>query len=236
MVAMDVQLDEVSTKMLLNAARDFPRQVRRAFYYSCGIALRMMRGRMSGKNKHIAKWDEFTKRYRAMATWDSAHAFGGKLMWPDKKKLTMEPEGDRVRIGWIGPLEAPAERFQEGGSEETTKEWRHYRYKQGFVHGEVPQVAVTPRRPVIEQVNTEARQHLAEWTLGNLAKVLDGRIKAWETRYTSLSTDTKRGKTVGPTGELVAKRMRSASEIQRSINIWLNEMKAGEAKFAPGTS
>jgi hypothetical protein len=34
----------------------------------------------------------------------------------------------------------------------------------------------------------------------------------------------------------VTKRMRSASEIQRSINIWLNEMKAGEAKFMPGTS
>lgn len=236
MVAMDVQLDEVSTKMLLNAARDFPRQVRRAFYYSCGIALRMMRGRMSGKNKHIAKWDEFTKRYRAMATWDSAHAFGGKLMWPDKKKLTMEPEGDRVRIGWIGPLEAPAERFQEGGTSHNGWDWRRARVEQGFSMHEVPAYSVTPRRPVIEQVNTEAREHLAEWTLSNLAKVLDGRIKAWETRYTSLSTDTKRGKEVGPHGELIVKRMRSASEIQRSINIWLAEMKAGEAKFLPGTS
>ena len=210
--------------------------MRRAFYYSCGIALRMMRGRMSGKNKHIAVWNDFTKLYRAKATWDSAHTFGGKLMWPDKKKLTMEPQGDRVRIGWIGPLEAPAVRFQEGGSEETTKEWRRARYKQGFAHGEVPRVAITPSRPVIEQVTIKARKNLAEWTLSNLAKVLDGRIKAWETRHTSLSTDTKRGKTVGPRGELIVKRMSSAAEIQRSINIWLAEMKAGEAKFMPGTS
>lgn len=236
MVAMDVQLDEVSTKMLLKAARDFPRQVRRAFYYSCGIALRMMRGRMSGKNSHIAAWDEFTKRYRAKATWDSAHTFGGKLMWPDKKKLTMEPEGDRVRIGWIGALEAPAERFQEGGSEETTKEWRHYRYKQGFAHGEVPRVAVTPRRPVIEQVETDARQHLAEWTMSALVRVLDGRIKTWETRYTALSTASKSGKEIGPKGDLILRRRAGARDVQRAINQWLAELKAGDAKMLPGTS
>lgn len=236
MVAMDVQLDKQSEKMLLDAARKFPREVRRAFYYSCGTALRMMRGMMNGKNKHIARWDDFTRRYREKATWDSAHTFGGKLMWPDKKKLTMKPEGDRVRIGWIGPLEGPAERFMEGGSEETTKEWRHDRYKQGFSHGEVPRVAVTPPRPVIQQVETEARQHLSEWTMSALVRVLDGRIKAWKTRYNALSADSKRGKEVGPDGDLIQRRRASAQDFQRSINRWLAELKAGEAKMLPGTS
>ena len=183
MVAMDVQLDEKSTKLLLAEAKRFPKEVRRAFYYSCGITLRIMRGRMSGKSKHIAKWDEFTKRYRAMANWDSAHTFGGKLMWPDKKKLTMEPEGDRVRIGWIGSMEDAARRFQEGGSAETTSEWRHYRYKQGFKPGEVPRIAVTPERPVVAQAQEDAQRHVADWTLGAFAKIMQGKIKAWEIRY-----------------------------------------------------
>ena len=183
MVAMDVQLDERSTKLLLAEAKRFPREVRRAFYYSCGITLRIMRGRMSGKSKHIAKWDEFTKRYRAMAKWDSAQTFGGKLMWPDKKKLTMEPEGDRVRIGWIGSMEDAARRFQEGGSAETTSEWRHYRYKQGFKPGEVPRIAVTPERPVVAQAQEDAQRHVADWTLGAFAKIMQGKIKAWEIRY-----------------------------------------------------
>ena len=183
MVAMDVQLDEKSTKLLLAEAKRFPKEVRRAFYYSCGITLRIMRGRMSGKSKHIAKWDEFTKRYRAMAKWDSAQTFGGKLMWPDKKKLTMEPEGDRVRIGWIGSMEDAARRFQEGGSAETTSEWRHYRYKQGFKPGEVPRIAVTPERPVVAQAQEDAQRHVADWTLGAFAKIMQGKIKAWEIRY-----------------------------------------------------
>jgi hypothetical protein len=183
MVAMDVQLDERSTRLLTEEAKRFPREVRRAFYYSCGIVLRMMRGRMSGKNKHIAAWDDFTKRYRAKATWDSAHTFGGNLMWPDKKKLTMQPEGDRVRIGWIGSLEEAAIRFQNGGSEETSKEWRHFRYKEGFKHGEVPRIAVTPSRPVVAQAMADAEKNLANWTLGAFAKVMEGKIKAWDMRY-----------------------------------------------------
>ena len=236
MVVMDVQLDKQSERMLLDAARKFPREVRRAFYYSCGIALRMMRGRMSGKNKHIARWDDFTRRYREKATWDSAHTFGGKLMWPDKKKLTMEPEGDRVRIGWIGPLEAPAERFQEGGTSHNGWDWRRARVEQGFSMHEVPEQSVTPPRPVIQQVETEARQHLSEWTMSALVRVLDGRIKAWETRYNALSTDSKRGKEVGPDGELIQRRRASAQDFQRSINRWLAELKAGEAKMLPGTN
>lgn len=183
MVAMDVQLDERSTRLLTEEAKRFPREVRRAFYYSCGIVLRMMRGRMSGKNKYIAAWDDFTKRYRAKATWDSAHTFGGALMWPDKKKLTMQPEGDRVRIGWIGSMEEAAVRFQNGGSEETSKEWRHFRYKEGFKHGEVPRIAVTPQRPVVAQAMADAEKNLANWTLGAFAKVMEGKIKSWDIRY-----------------------------------------------------
>lgn len=191
MVAMDVQLDEKSTKLLLAEAKRFPKEVRRAFYYSCGITLRIMRGRMSGKSKHIAKWDEFTKRYRAIAKWDSAHTFGGKLMWPDKK-LTMEPEGDRVRIGWIGSMEEAARIFQEGGNRHNSWEWRRNRVEQGFMLHEVPEWSNTPQRPVVAQAQAEASKHLADWTLGAFVKVLNGKIKRWEVRYRE-NSGTKAG-------------------------------------------
>ena len=196
MVAMDVQLDENATRLLTAEAKNCPREVRRAFYYACGITLRNMRSMMSGKSSKVAKWDDFTKKYRAMATWDSAGVFGGKLMWPDKKKLTMEPEGDRVRIGWIGPLEFPAERFQEGGSEPTTSEWRHCRYKQGFKHGEVPRMAVTPPRPIIAPCIEEGNRHLAEWVLGAYVRILQGKIHRWDVRYTATSATRAGAKAV----------------------------------------
>lgn len=192
MFAMDVQLDEKSTKYLLMEAKRFPREVRRAFYYSCGITLKIMRGRMTGKSPYIAKWDDFTRRYREKATWDSAHTFGGKLMWPDKKKLTMQPEGDRVRIGWIGSMEEAAQTFQDGGSEETSSEWRQARYRQGFLTGEVPRVSVTPSRPVVAQAQEDAASHVADWTLGAFVKIMQGKIKAWEIRYRK-NSGTKAG-------------------------------------------
>jgi hypothetical protein len=189
---MDVQLDEKSTKFLTDEAKRFPNEVRRAFYYSCGITLRIMRGRMSGKSKHIAKWDEFTKRYRAMAKWDSAQTFGGKLMWPNGKKLTMEPEGDRVRIGWIGSMEDAARIFQEGGNRHNSWEWRRNRVEQGFMMHEVPEWSNTPQRPVVAQAQAEASKHLADWTLGAFVKVLNGKIKRWEVRYRE-NSGTKAG-------------------------------------------
>ena len=188
MIAMDVQLDDRSTRFLLDQARKFPNEVRRAFYYSCGIALRMMRGRMSGKNKHIARWEEFTRKYRAQ---EHKTVFGGALM-ENRKLLSMQPEGDRVRVGWIGSLEDIARLFQEGGSKPTTPSWRHHLYKNGFGHGEVPQVSVTPQRPVVAQVREEAAKHTAEWTLGAFEKVLQRRIKAWEVQY-KRSPNTAKG-------------------------------------------
>lgn len=192
MVAMDVQLDESATKFLLEQAKHFPNEVRRAFYYACGVSLRNMRSRMSGKSSKIAKWDDFTKRYRERAHWATARTFGGSLMFPNGRQLTMEPQGDRVRIGWIGPLEGAAVIFMRGGTEATTSSWRHDRYREGFQHGEVPRVSVTPERPVIDQVNEEASRHLADWTLGAFGKVMSGRIKSWELKY-QRNSQTKMG-------------------------------------------
>ena len=190
MIAMDVRLSDRSNKFLVEQARKFPREVRRAFYYACGVALRNMRSMMDGKTSkrrknNLAKWDDFTRQFRAKqsVTWPPASKFGGKLMFPDNKQLTMQPEGDRVRIGWIGALEEAARRFQDGGSEATTKEWRHWRYVEGFPHGSVPQVANTPPRPVIEIVANDMDKHIDDITLGALEKIFLGKIKYWETRY-----------------------------------------------------
>ena len=187
---MDVSLSERSNQFLLEQARKFPREVRRAFYYACGVALRNMRSMMDGKTSkrrknNLAKWDDFTRQFRTKqsVTWPPASKFGGKLMFPDNKQLTMQPEGDRVRIGWIGALEEAARRFQDGGSEATTKEWRHWRYVEGFPHGSVPQVANTPPRPVIEIVANDMDKHIDDITLGALEKIFLGKIKYWETRY-----------------------------------------------------
>jgi hypothetical protein len=190
MIAMDVRLSDRSNKFLVEQARKFPREVRRAFYYACGVALRNMRSMMDGKTSkrrknNLAKWDDFTRQFRAKqsVTWPPASKFGGKLMFPDNKQLTMQPEGDRVRIGWIGALEEAARRFQDGGSEATTKEWRHWRYVEGFPHGAVPQVANTPPRPVIEIVANDMDKHIDDITLGAPEKIFLGKIKYWETRY-----------------------------------------------------
>lgn len=185
MVAMNVQLDDASTKFLLQEAKRIPREVRRAFYFACGITLRNMRLRMSGKSDKIERWQGFTHAYRAKQVryWPPAKKFGGKLMWPTSKVLTMQPEGDRVRIGWIGTLEDAAKRFQDGGSEPTTPQWRHRLYRIGIPHDIVPKVAETPPRPVVEQITEEANRHLADWVLGALARVLAGAIPKWEVRY-----------------------------------------------------
>jgi hypothetical protein len=190
MIAMDVRLSDRSEKFIMEQARKFPREVRRAFYYACGIALRNMRSMMSGKKSrkrknNLASWDDFTKqlRKRQALTWPPATMFGGKLMFPDKKQITMQPEGDRVRIGWIGPMEEAAVRFQDGGSEATTKEWRRAREIDGFPPAMVPQVANTPSRPVVAIVSEDAERHVDEWTLGALERVFLGKIKYWETRY-----------------------------------------------------
>lgn len=190
MIAMDVSLSERSNQFLLEQARKFPHEVRRAFYYACGAALRNMRSMMDGKTsrrrKHnLARWDDFTRQFRAKqsVTWPPASKFGGKLMFPDKKQLTMRPEGDRVRIGWIGPMEEAAVRFQDGGSEATTPRWRRSRYIEGFPHGTVPQIANTPPRPVIAIVEDEMEKHIDEITLGALQDVFLKKIKRWEVRY-----------------------------------------------------
>lgn len=183
MIAMDVQLDEKSTKFLTEQAKLFPNEVRRAFYYSCGITLRIMRGRMTGKSKHIAQWSDFTKRYRAMSTYGGPNMFGGMLMWPDGKQLTMQPEGDRVRIGWLGHMEPAARKFQEASSKETAPGWRRAMYAMGFLEDEVPRVAVTPERPVVAQAQEDAASHVADWTLGAFVKILQKRIAQWEVRY-----------------------------------------------------
>lgn len=182
-VALDIKLDKVATEFILRQAKQFPHEVRRAWYYVNGIALRNMRSRMSGRSRRVPKWESFTRRFREIAKWEYAHVFGGRLMFPDGKQLTMQAEGDSVRLGWIGPLESAAITFQEGGSAETEPEWRRARYAEGFEPGEVPLVANTPPRPVVDAVYDESAPHFAEWLLGAYARVLKGKIKGWEMRY-----------------------------------------------------
>jgi len=185
MIAFDVKLDPSSEKFLLEQAQKIPREVRRAFLFACGIALRNMRLRMRGTSDKIEKWQEFTRNYRAkQATyWSPASKFGGRLMWPNAKQLTMQQEGDRVRIGWIGAFESAAIKFQDGGSAPTSPKWRHHLYKTGFPYGSVPKVADTPARPVVAQISEEASRHIDDWTIGALARVLKGSIPKWEMRY-----------------------------------------------------
>ena len=40
-----------------------------------------------------------------------------------------------------------------------------------------------PSRPVVAQAMADAEKNLANWTLGAFAKVMEGKIKAWDMRY-----------------------------------------------------
>ena len=104
-------------------------------------------------------------------------------MYPKGRQIVLKKEGDRVRVGWVGTLEQAAIKFQDGGSEETTKGWRHALYKRGFLPGEVPRVAATPQRPVIDQAIESTRKHMADWTLGALDKFLRERISRLDLKY-----------------------------------------------------
>ena len=188
MMTFDARLDEKSERFLLDVARRFPNEVRRAFFYAAGMARKVMRGRMNGKNENVERWDDFTRRlrrYQLSRGYEAAKKFGGKLMWPKGKQLVLKREGgDRVRVGWVGTLEQAAIKFQDGGSEPTTSSWRHYIYKSGkFIDGEVPTVANTPRRPVVAQTVEDTRKHMAEWTLGALDKFLRERISRLDLKY-----------------------------------------------------
>lgn len=222
MVAMDVQMDNRSSQFLLEQAKKFPNEVRRAFYYSCGITLRIMRGRMSGKNKHIEKWSDFTREWRQRANTDTGTVFGGRLMWPDGKLLTMKPEGDRCRIGWVGQMEEAARTFQNGGTQPTEPSWRHRLYKyHGYKPGEVPRIAVTPERPVVAQSLESASKNVTSWTLGAFEKVLQRRIKGWTMKYYK-----NKGTEMGARA---ASRAASAATAARRVQIYMSDQWVSEA-------
>ena len=188
MVAIDARLDDKSEKFLLDMARRFPNEVRRAFFYAAGKARKVMRGRMNGKNENVERWGDFTRRWRKVQLargYEPAKRFGGKLMYPKGKQLVLKREGgDRVRVGWVGTLEEAAVKFQDGGSTPTSASWRHYLYKTGkFTEGEVPREAITPRRPVVAQTVDDTRKKMADWTLGALDKFLRERISRLDLKY-----------------------------------------------------
>ena len=211
MVAMDVQLDKQSEAFLLDMARRFPRELRRAFYYAAGQSRKVLRGQMNGKNDEVARWDDFTRRvrrYQLSRGYEPAKKFGGKLMWPKGKQLVLKKEGDRVRVGWVGTLEDAAIKFQNGGVEPTSSAWRHYLYKSGkFEEGEVPREANTPARPVVDNTARKTERHLADWTLGALDKFLRERIARLDFKYKK-NTWTREG----------ARAATQSAEAQEAVN------------------
>lgn len=196
---IEISLSKEDERLLERYAKEFPSEFTRAFIAASGIVLRNMRGKMNGKSKKkgIPNWESFTKSARKVMKQPWASKFGGRLMYGDKCPLTMYPTGkDSVKIGWIGPMEEAAKRFQEGGTSDTSSSWREWLYTKGFKSGEVPKIANTPPRPVVELTHSEAQKHMAEWMLGALDRIFKGKIKRWELRYNK-TPETRKGAMTG---------------------------------------
>lgn len=196
MIGLDVQIDRRSERFLDEMAKTYPAQVRQAFSRACSIVCRRMRGAMADRPRKgavvtVAKWDAFTRKERERSSLEYRHTFGGKLVWPKKKQIAIVPEGrDRVRVGWVGALEDWAVRFQEGGSRETSPTWRHWLYRKGFTETEVPKVANTPPRPIVEPTAEDGVKHIADWTLGAFASLMRRKAQKLEL---SANADTREG-------------------------------------------
>lgn len=183
MIKPSVEMTGESSALLKRLAKDSPKEVKRAFFYAVGVTLRVMRGRMSGKHPSIARWDEFTARYRGLLGGASVYnRFGGRLM--QKGALTMWPLGELgAKVGWADFMAAAAIKFQNGGAEATDPRWRASVYRKGFRRGEVPSVAVTPERPVVELTIQDTAKHMDDWVMYALEKNLKGSIAGWRFKY-----------------------------------------------------
>ena len=164
MIAMDVRLSDRSEKFLVEQARKFPREVRRAFYYACGVALRNMRSMMRGKSNKIAKWDDFTRQLRAAN--NRTKPMGGVLA--EKGRIVAYKQNGYQIIGWPDALASWAVKFQDGagGSEADNflndPKSRHYLHKKGI--RDIPRVyAHNPRKVLPEPFGSYVKKNLDEW-------------------------------------------------------------------------
>ena len=118
-----------------------------------------------------------------MASNEEAKTFGGKLMYPNGRQIAIKPFSGGAVVGWIDALETAASKFQSGDSASTSAAWRHYLYRRGFSHDDVPKVAITPERPVVDPVAGESAGKFPEWMLGAMQTILQRRIKRASLNY-----------------------------------------------------
>lgn len=184
MIGMSLQLDPESKRLLESLARECPDAARKAFYRAASIIARKMRARMNPRRRAVASWQDITRRIRDVYVNEEAKTFGGKLMHPKGRQIAIKPvSGGGVVVGWVDSLAEPAVRFQRGGTAQTSASWRQYLYRRGFERSAVPQVAVTPERPVVDPVAAESAGKFPEWMIGAMKSILEKRIKKATLRY-----------------------------------------------------
>lgn len=184
MIGMSLQLDPESKRLLERLARECPDAARKAFYRAASIIRRKMVARMNNRRPKVAPWQDITRRIREMAKAEEVKTFGGRLMHPNGRQIAIKPvSGGGVVVGWVDSMEEPAIRFQRGGTAQTSASWRQYLYRRGFERSAVPQVAVTPERPVVDPVAEESAGKFPEWMIGAMKTILEKRIKNATLRY-----------------------------------------------------
>ncbi len=183
MIGMSLQIDPESRKLLEELAAAFPDAANKAFFRAASIVSRKMRARMNPRRHAVQPWQEITRRIRNMASSEDAKTFGGKLMYPNGRQIAIKPFAGGAVVGWIDALETAASKFQSGDSASTSAAWRHYLYRRGFSHDDVPKVAITPERPVVDPVAGESAGKFPEWMLGAMQTILQRRIKRASLNY-----------------------------------------------------
>ena len=192
MMGFDVRMSPEAERFLVSMAKESPKEVRRALGLACSIVRSRMRRQM-GKRTTLAGWKDITKDIRRIHPMAWSDTFGGKLVWPSAKQIAIVPHGDHCRVGWIGPLEPAAVRFQDGGTVEIPKWMRVELYKTGkYARGTVPQTDSQESRQVVDPIAEEARGHFAEWVAHIFAKVMNNMIKQSERRLANATTTAQR--------------------------------------------
>lgn len=178
MIGVTLELDPQSRKYLERLARRVPPLAKKAFYRTAGIVRRKMLARMNPLRRAVAPWSEITRTIRQFSRNVWAETFGGRLMYPRGRQLAIKPRpGGGVVVGWVDNLERAAVAFQQGGLRETQPAFRRYLYRHGIDEAEVPRVAHTPARPVVDPIAAEANLRFPQWYVGVLKKIIDQRIQ-----------------------------------------------------------
>lgn len=184
MIGMELQLTPDSRALLERLAKETPDAAKKAFYRAASIVSRRMRARMNPRRRFVAPWAEVTARIRDIYKTEYAKTFGGNLMYPKGRQIAIKPlPGGGAVVGWVDALEAPAVRFQRGGSEPTSSHWRQFLYRRGIEHDAVPKTAVTPERPIVDPVAEESNGKFPEWMIGALKTILKKRVARAELQY-----------------------------------------------------